>query len=261
MHDSIINELWFSSAGTELYAIDQGSGQPILALHGGLADHRASLGYAGPLAARYRLITPDLRGAGRSKHAGPLTWEQLADDLAALLDHLGIERAVLAGVSAGSGVVVRFGLRHRDRVAGLAILAPLYPGSDRELDEAPRAALARMDSYAQRGMREGIQALQPLFEALPDAMRSRALAMLESFDPASVAATTRLLSSTQPFDALTELQSIDAPTLLVRGRDPQHPGELATLYPKWLPHAHVIEAEGEGIAAAIDHFCRTEIGW
>jgi pimeloyl-ACP methyl ester carboxylesterase len=261
LESSMHDDIWFASAGTNLYAIEQGRGQPILALHGGLADHRASLAYAGPLAASYRLITPDLRGAGRSKDKGPLRWEQLADDLAALLDHLGIERAVIAGVSAGSGVVVRFGLRHPDRIAGLVILAPLYPGSERELDDAPRAALARMDAYAQRSVREGIQALQPLFEALPDAIRERAQAMLESFDPASVAATTRLLSTTQPFDVLEDLQGIRSPTLVVRGRDPQHPGEIADLYADSLPHARVIEAEVEQIAAAIDGFCRTEANW
>lgn len=261
MHDSITNELWLDSSGSTLYAIEQGRGQPILALHGGLADHRASLAYAGPLAAGYRLITPDLRGAGRSRDAGPLRWDQLADDLVAWLDHLELERAVVAGVSAGSGVALCFGLRHPDRTAGLVLIAPLYPGSTQPLDEAPRAALARMDAYAQLGLREGIGALQPLFEALADAMRARALAMLESFDPASVAATARLLSSTQPFDALEQLQAISAPTLVIPGRDPQHPPEIATLYARSLVRASVIEAQGEQLVAAIDEFCRTEVDW
>jgi 3-oxoadipate enol-lactonase len=257
MHD----EIHFASAGTNLYAIEQGRGQPILALHGGLADHRGALAYAGSLAASYRLITPDLRGAGRSKDAGPLRWEQLADDLAALLDHLGIERAVVAGFSAGSGVAVSFAMRHADRLAGLVILAPLYPGSNRELDDAPRAALARMHAYAQRGVDEGIQALEPLFEPLPDTIRSRALAMLASFDPASVAATTRLLSTTQPFETFEDLQGIRSPTLVIPGRDPQHPHEIAALYAESLPRVRVVEAEGEQIAAAIDGFCRTEANW
>jgi 3-oxoadipate enol-lactonase len=257
MHD----EIWFESAGTNLYAIEQGRGRPILALHGGLADHRASLAYAGPLAANYRLITPDLRGAGQSRDPGPLSWDQLADDLARLLDHLGLARAVVAGTSAGSGVALRFGLRHPERVAGLVFIAPLYPGTWRELDEAPRAALARMDAYAQQTVHEGIQALQPLFQALPDAIRARALAMLDSFDPASVAATTRMLSSTQPFHELEELQAIRTPTMLIPGRDPQHPAEIAALYASWLPRVSVIEAEGPQIAAVIDGFCRTELDW
>lgn len=257
MHD----EVWFESAGTNLYAIQQGRGRPIVALHGGLADHRAALGYAGALAMNYRLITPDLRGAGRSTDAGPLSWDQLADDLAALLDHLDLARAVVAGTSAGSGVALRFGLRHPDRVAGSILIAPVYPGSWREVDEAPKAAMARMDAYAQRGLREGIGALRPLFEALPDAIRERALAMLESFDPASVAATTRLLSTTQPFDRLEDLQAIRAPTLLVPGRDPQHPEAIAKLYANAIPHARLVEAEGEGIAGAIDRFCHADIDW
>jgi 3-oxoadipate enol-lactonase len=256
MHD----EIWFESAGTNLYAIEQGRGRPILALHGGLADHRAALAYAGPLAASYRLITPDLRGAGRSRDAGPLSWDRLADDLAALLDHLGLARAVVAGTSAGSGVALRFGLRHPDRVAGLIILSPVFPGSWRELDEAPRSAMARMDAYAQQALAEGdVRVLAPLYEALPEAIRARALAMLAGFDVASVAATTRLLSSTQPFDTLEQLQAIQAPTLVVPGCDPQHPAEIATLYARWLPRVRVIEAEGEQLGAAIDGFCRAEL--
>jgi pimeloyl-ACP methyl ester carboxylesterase len=261
MHDSIIDELWFESSGSTLYAIEQGRGRPILALHGGLADHRASLGYAGALADGYRLITPDLRGAGRSWDSGPLRWEQLADDLAALLDHLGLERAVVAGVSAGSGVALCFGLRHPDRTAGLVLIAPLHPGSWRELDEAPRAALARMDAYAQLGLREGIGALAPLFEALPDALRARALSMLSGFDPASVAATTRLLASTQPFESLEQLRAIRGPALVIPGRDPQHPPEIATLLAAAIARARMVEAEGEQLVAAIDEFCRTEIDW
>jgi 3-oxoadipate enol-lactonase len=261
MHDSITNELWFESSGSKLYAIEQGRGRPILALHGGLADHRASLAYAGPLAAGHHLITPDLRGAGQSRDAGPLSWDQLADDLAVLLDHLGLARAVVAGVSGGSGVALRFGLRHPDRTAGLVLIAPFYPGSARPLDEAPRAALARMDAYAQLGLREGIAALQPLFEALPDAIRARALAMLESFDPASVAATTRLLASTQPFETLEQLQAIRVPTLVIPGRDPQHPPEIATLVARSITRASLIEAHAEQLIEAIDDFCRNEVDW
>lgn len=261
MHDSITNELWFESSGSKLYAIEQGRGRPILALHGGLADHRASLAYAGPLAAGYRLITPDLRGAGRSRDEGPLRWDQLADDLAVLLDHLALSRAVVAGVSGGSGVALRFCLRHPDRTAGLVLIAPFYPGSALPLDEAPRAALARMDAYAQLGLREGINALRPVFEALPEPIRARAHAMLESFDPASVAATTRLLSSTQPFDSLAQLQTIRVPTLVIPGRDPQHPAEIAGRYAASLARAVVVEAEGERLVAAIDNFCDTEVDW
>lgn len=259
MHDSITHELWFESSGRTLYAIEQGRGRPILALHGGLADHRASLAYAGPLAAGHHLITPDLRGAGRSRDPGPLSWDQLADDLAALLDHLALARAVVAGVSGGSGVALRFALRHPDRTAGLVLVAPLYPGGALELAEAPRAALARMDAHAQLGLHEGVAALQPLFDALPDAIRARARAMLESFDPASVAATTRLLSSTQPFDTLDQLQAIGVPTLVIPGRDPEHPAEIATLYAAALPNATLVEARPEQIAAVIDEFCRAQI--
>ncbi len=258
MHD----EVWFESAGTKLYAIQQGRGQPIVALHGGLADHRAALGYAGALAERHRLITPDLRGAGKSADVGPLSWDRLADDLAALLDHLGLPRAVVAGTSGGSGAALRFGLRHPERAAGLVLIGPLYPGSWREVDEAPRAAMMRMNEYAQRGLAAGdVMALQPLFEALPETIRARALAMLASFDVASVAATTQLLLHSQPFDRLEELQELRVPTLLVPGRDPQHPAAIAKLYADALPRASVVEAEGVELVEAIAEFCRAQAQW
>lgn len=258
MHD----EVWFESAGTKLHAIAQGRGRPIVALHGGLADHRAALAYAGPLAESYRLITPDVRGAGRSVDAGPLSWDRLADDLAALLDHLGLARAVVAGTSAGSGAALRFALRHGDRLAGLVVLAPVYPGTWRELDEAPKAAMARMDDYAQRALAaRDIAVLQPLFETLPEELRARALAMLASFDVAGVAATTHLLRSSQPFDRLEQLSAIHAPVLLVPGRDPQHPAALAQLYAEAIAHAKVVEAEGPQMVAAIDEFARTIAAW
>jgi pimeloyl-ACP methyl ester carboxylesterase len=94
---------WFTSAGTRLFFLDLGEGQgpPIVFLQGGLADHRAALVRVGAVAASRRLLLPDLRGSGRSLHAGALSWDQLADDLLALLASQGLDRAVIGGTSTG----------------------------------------------------------------------------------------------------------------------------------------------------------------
>lgn len=229
-----VAEHWFESEG--LYAVERGHGQPIVFLHGGLADHRAAVHAVGQLGASFRLITPDLRGSGRSIDAGPLTWDRLADGVATVLERLGLERVVIGGTSAGSAVALRFALRRPELCAALVLVSPLYPGAELGLDEAPRLAMQVMDAHAQRALVDGVEALFPLFERLPEPLRERALAMVASFDLASVAATTRLLASgQQPFASLAELQRIELPTLVVPGEDPQHPAAVASLYAAHIP--------------------------
>ncbi|MCA9719584.1 MAG: alpha/beta hydrolase, partial [Myxococcales bacterium] len=228
-HQERAGALELERAGARLYTVTQGRGAPVVYLHGGFADHRASLVHVGALARTRWLITPDVRAAGRSHYAGALSWELLADDVAALLDHLGLERAVVGGMSAGSAIALRFALRHPDRAGGLVLAAPVYAGADRGLTPAQRAAFAAMDAAGREAQRVGVSALRPLFEALPEAIRARALEMVASFDPASVAATARFLASgVQPIAALDVLATIATPTLVIPGADAEHPAELAT---------------------------------
>lgn len=212
-------EIWFESNGTRLFAVELGRGGTVVFLHGGLADHRSALFRVGALAASHHLLTPDLRGAGRSIYSGDLTWDQLADDVSELLSHVGIERAVVAGSSMGSAVALRFALRHPRRTAGLVLMSPVYPGQDRALTEPPIAAMQAMDLAARRAVQDGIDALLPLYDRLPHPLRARAIEMVRGFDPASVAATTRFLAScVRPIETAHDLGSIDVPVLLIPGR-------------------------------------------
>jgi len=95
-----------------------GDRTPLVLLHGGAADHRMWTPQLGGFAAR-RLVVPDARGHGGSSDAAAPY--RLCDDLVALLDALGIERAVLVGVSMGGGTAVDTALEHPSRVAGLVV--------------------------------------------------------------------------------------------------------------------------------------------
>src|SRR5262249_45939313 len=150
-------------------------------LHGGMASHLAALPLVAPLSSRYRIIAPDLRGSGNSRSGAPLTFDRLADDVEALLDHVGVERAVIGGVSGGSGVAVRFALRRPGRTAGLVVVRPIYAGEDRGYTERQKATFAMMDAVASRAVDEGVQVLRPLCANLPPPMREKALAMMEGF--------------------------------------------------------------------------------
>ncbi len=241
--------------GARLYAVEAGAGLPVMFFHGGFADHRASQLHLGALARRRRLITPDARAAGRSTYAGPLSWSLLADDAVALLDHLGIERAVIGGMSAGSGIALRVALERPDRLRGLVLVAPVFAGADRGLTPAQRAAFSKMRAAGQQALREGIAALYPLFDRLPLEIRARARAMVASFDPASVAATASFLASaSQPLESVDALRAIEAPTLVVPGADPEHPAELAALYSSRLPRVSAAPAGAE-LVSIVDEFC------
>jgi 3-oxoadipate enol-lactonase len=250
-------EIWFESAGTRLYAVELGRGSPIVFLHGGLADHRSTLFRLGALAASHHLLAPDLRGSGRSIYSGALAWDQLADDLRALLQHRGIERAVIGGTSMGSAVALRFALRHPSLTAGLVLISPVYPGADRGLTEASTAAMQAMALAGQRALETGIEALLPLYDRLPEPLRARALEMARGFDPASVTATTRFLAAgVQPIGRADDLASIAAPALLVPGTDAEHPAEIAELYARHLPRAVTVGAADPALLKRIAELAR-----
>lgn len=190
-----MRETWVEVAHARLYVADDGDGAALLLLHGGMADHRAAWPVVAPLAGRFRVIAPDLRGSGRSHYGMPISFDQLADDLASVLDRLGVRRAIVGGISGGSGVAVRFALRYPARVLGLVLVRPMYAGADRGYTAQQSASFAAMDAVASRAVAEGVRVMHPLYAALPPGIREQALAMLDEFDPASVVATSRFIAS------------------------------------------------------------------
>ena len=166
-----MREVWFESDGVRLFASEDGGGPVVVMLHGGMANHLASLPLVTPLVERYRIVTPDLRGSGRSWCGDPLTFDRLADDVPLLLDHIGVDRAVVGGVSSGSGVALRFALRHPRRTLGLVVVKPVYAGEARGYTEPQKSMFAMMDAVASRTLEEGVEVLRPLYENLPAGMR------------------------------------------------------------------------------------------
>jgi pimeloyl-ACP methyl ester carboxylesterase len=79
------------------------------------ASHMATL------AANFRVIAPDTRGAGKTRHiGGPVTFDLLADDVLALIDALGLDRPLIAGFSEGGATATVVGLRHLGSVRAIA---------------------------------------------------------------------------------------------------------------------------------------------
>jgi 3-oxoadipate enol-lactonase len=108
--------------GIRLVYTDTGRGLPAVLLHGFPLDRTMWDAQVKALSPQTRLIVPDLRGFGESESPpGPITMEQLADDVAALLDHLRIRKAVIAGLSMGGYVAFAFCRKHADRLRALVL--------------------------------------------------------------------------------------------------------------------------------------------
>jgi 3-oxoadipate enol-lactonase len=117
-----------------------GDGPPIVLAHGFLMDRSMFDPQVEALRRRYRVVTWDERGFGDTVYDGkPFTYWDLAADCVALLDHLGIDRAVIGGMSQGGFVSLRVALAYPDRVRALILLdtqagtedpevVPLYQG-------------------------------------------------------------------------------------------------------------------------------------
>jgi pimeloyl-ACP methyl ester carboxylesterase len=99
--------------------VDVGDGEPIVLLHGGVLDHRMWSAQVDTLARDRRVIVPDLRGHGMSSTpTGPF---RHCDDVAELVRHLGIDRAVLVGVSMGGSTAVDVAIEYPDMVTALVV--------------------------------------------------------------------------------------------------------------------------------------------
>ncbi|HEY2411185.1 MAG TPA: alpha/beta fold hydrolase, partial [Pirellulaceae bacterium] len=109
--------------GIKLNVVERGTGVPLLLAHGFPLDHSMWSGQLDGLSDRCRVIAPDLRGFGASDVVpGVATMQQMADDLAGVLDALAIrEPVIFCGLSMGGYVAWQFALRHRTRLAKLIL--------------------------------------------------------------------------------------------------------------------------------------------
>ena len=111
--------------GIDLYFERHGAGVPLILLHGGLGTIDAIFGRLLPaLAARREVIAVELQGHGHTADNGRvMTYQAMADDIAALIAKLRLERADVAGYSVGGGVTLQLGLRHPARVRKLVVIS------------------------------------------------------------------------------------------------------------------------------------------
>ena len=114
--------------GINLYYETHGSGRPLILLHGGLMSG-AMFGPVLPaLAEHHQVIAVDLQGHGRTADIDrPIDIRLMADDIAALIDHLGLEKPDLVGYSLGGGVAFFTAVKYPDKVGKLVMAGGAHP--------------------------------------------------------------------------------------------------------------------------------------
>ena len=110
--------------GIHLYYETHGSGRPLILIHGGLMSGEGFGPLLPALAANHQVITPDLQGHGRTADIDrPLDIRLMADDIAALIEHLGLEKPDVMGYSLGGGVAFFTAVRHPELVGKLVMVS------------------------------------------------------------------------------------------------------------------------------------------
>lgn len=206
--------------GIEMAYDDTGSGPAVVLLHGYPFNRSMWREQTEALSASYRVITPDLRGHGETTATDePATMDEMARDVAALMDALDIRRAAVGGLSMGGYVTLAFYRRFPLRVRAL-VLADTRPQAD--TDEARR----NREQQARKALKEGMNAIAEVMlpKALaPTTLRehpervARVREMIKSTKPAGAAAALRGMAAR--VDQSDFLPSILAPTLILVGSE------------------------------------------
>src|SRR3954451_24808358 len=113
--------------GLEIYYEIHGSGDPLIVLPGGFMTVEAMGPLVAQLAATRQVIGVELQGHGHTADSErPLRYETMAEDIAALMKHLGLAQADLFGYSLGGGVALRLAIQHPELVRKLTLASTAF---------------------------------------------------------------------------------------------------------------------------------------
>jgi pimeloyl-ACP methyl ester carboxylesterase len=241
-------------AGTSLRYDVRGEGPTVLLLHAFPLDLTMWDAPAKALAATHRVLRFDARGFGGTPPGeGLLTMERIADDAAALLDHLGLSRAVVCGLSMGGYAAFAFVRRHADRLAGL-VLADTRTAPDSV--EARRARSAQADAVRREGpagIADGF--LQKALGATTQKERPEVVARVREMVLAAPArgVVDALAGLAARGDSAPTLREIRVPTLVLCGaEDALTPPADAEAIHRGVPGSTLVVLPGAGHLSALE---------
>ncbi len=231
------------------YVIEAGSGPAVVLLHAFPLNASMWSAQREALSASYRVLCPDQRGFGGSQlgHDDP-SLDEVADDVAAMLDARKVETCVLGGLSMGGYVAMAFARRHPDRLRGL-VLADTKASADTPEAAANRRRIA--DEVIEAG-----HARQLVDEVLPKLLgattkeqrplvQGRVKALVERAPQYAVAWAQRAMAD-RP-DSVETLRGVGVPALVVVGEEDElSPPADARVMADALPDARLVTIPGAG---------------
>jgi 3-oxoadipate enol-lactonase len=251
-----------------------GQGRAVVLIHEAIADRRMWDRDFGRLSQGHRVVRFDARGFGESsKASGPFS---PLDDVAALIDHLRLERPVLVGASMGGGIAIDYALAHPHGVSGLFLMAPgvsgmefsMFPGGKEVFAEDERLSTAAQSAWREGRKDDAIEALRQLWGA---ALQGKALELFRTMARDNAEEIFTEVSGSQaqregPGTAL-RLPEVHLPTVIIYGdRDNPASGPIAELVRKGIAGSRVIMIPGgdhminlsqpEAFDAALTEFLR-----
>jgi len=200
----------------------QGTGEPLVLIHGAQGDRTMFSAIAPQFAARYHVLTFDQRGSGLSEKPDMVySMAMLADDTAALMDHVGFASAHIVGVSMGGMIAQEFALRHPHKVRRL-VLGCTTPGGPKSVavggGPMAKAYSTEALSAEERGrllaeacFTKGYIAQHP--EIIPAMIESR---RRRPIDPTALGHRMKAVFTHNTYDRLAQ---ITCPTLVITGKD------------------------------------------
>jgi 3-oxoadipate enol-lactonase len=226
------------SATAVSYTVDGPADAPHVVLSNSLGAARGMWDpQVPPLAERYRVVTYDTRGHGKSPApSGPYSLDDLVDDVVALLDEVGAARASVVGLSLGGMTAMRLAAREPARVDRLALLCTSAKADPQGFLD--RAAAVRSGGTAPIAPTVVSRWLTPSFAAGHPDLVARLEAMIAGADDEGYAACCEVVAG---MDLREDLGRITAPTLVVSGADdPALPPEHQRLIADGIPGAELL---------------------
>ena len=235
--------------GSTLAYSDRGNGLPLVFIHGFPLCRKMWRPQAETLSkAGCRIITPDLRGFGeRGLAAGIASMDVYADDIVALLDYLGIDKAIVGGMSMGGYLLLNLLKRYPERVAAPIFIATKAGGDD-------DAGKARRTALSEASRTEGILPVAKAFRTIlfaPATMTDNpelvdeVCGWIDASDPRGAAAALIAMRDRKDFVPL--LGSITKPALVICGdQDQAVPIEHSQIIAEGLPDAELCILHGGG---------------
>ena len=220
----------------------RGSGKPLVLVHGYPLDHTIWDEVLPLLENNFDIILPDLRGFGQSDVVeSQYKITDMAEDIAGLLDQLGIEKATIAGHSMGGYVSLAFASAHPKRMAGLGLIASQASADPHERKQG------RYDA-AEEIMKTGVQPVAESMSAkltLDKRVQAYVHGLIAAQPPAGLAGALKAMAERD--DSITILSSFQFPVVLIHGKaDELIPVQRAQEIKSAIPQATLMELSAIG---------------